>query len=81
MVADLTTIDRRVLDRLAALELRSLKAAVGKYVDGAELRKLLSRRDGLLAHYAALPPNAVVERPDPSAGCAVRRANAASSSF
>jgi hypothetical protein len=74
MVADLTLIDRRVLDRLAALEFRSLKAAVGKYVDGAELRKLLSRRDGLLAHYAALPSHALVDRPDPSAGCAVRRA-------
>jgi hypothetical protein len=80
-VADLTLIDRRVLDRLAALELGSLKTAVGRYVDSAVLRKLLSRRDGLLAHYKALPPHALVERPDPSAGCAVRRTDAVPSSF
>ena len=80
MVADLTVIDRGVLERLAALEPRSLKAAVGKYLDGAELRQLLSRRDALLAHYNALPPHAVIARADPSAGCAVR-ANAGPSSF
>jgi len=81
IVADLTLIDRRVLDRLAALELGSLKTAVGRYVNSAVLRKLLSRRDGLLAHYKALPPHALVERPDPSAGCAVRRTDAVPSSF
>lgn len=69
-LTDLTSLDPALLDRMAALEFRALKKAIGRYVDGPQMRKLLSRRDALLAHYAALPADAMVTRPDPSLGCA-----------
>ena len=67
---DLTSLDPALLTRLAALEFRGLKQAIGRYVDSGPMRKLLSRRDALLAHYAALPADAMVSRPDPALGCA-----------
>ena len=78
-VADLTTIDRVVLERLAALSLPTLKKAIGRYVDASEIRSLLSRRDAILAHYQKIQVSAVVDRMDPSTGCHVLYTNATAS--
>lgn len=75
-VAEITSIDGRVLDRLAALDFKTLKQAIGRYVDTPAIRKLLSRRDVLVAHYGSLSDGAVAARRGPPAGCITRRANA-----
>jgi len=75
-VADLTAIDRRVFERLAALDLPSLRKEIGRWVDDSELRKVLSRRDALLEHYRALGERALIDRVDPAAGCHVLHHNA-----
>lgn len=67
---DLTSIDPALLERMAALDFAGVKRAIGEYVDSTGIRKLLSRRDALLAHYGALSREAIAVRPDPAIGCA-----------
>jgi hypothetical protein len=45
MVVAMVRIDRELWDRMRALDEPTLKAAIGKWVDGGEIRALLSRRD------------------------------------
>jgi hypothetical protein len=52
--AFLRRIERRLYDRLKALDDQQLEAAVGEYLDGPELHALEARRAALVAHFDAL---------------------------
>lgn len=65
--ANLTRIDRQVLQRLKALDQPTLKAATNNYLTGPEIRSLLARRDEIVAHFDKLGPDAVFDRPQRSA--------------
>lgn len=70
----LTRVDRRLLERLEALDVTTLKSEVGRYIDGADIRALLARRDAIVAHFKARGAAALYDRPDPAAGCAAASA-------
>ena len=62
-------IDRGVLQRLQSLTFEALKREVGKYLRDADIRAMLSRRDGIVAHFQKLGDSAVYNRRDPATGC------------
>jgi hypothetical protein len=66
---NLTRIDRRVLERLVALDLATLKREAGSYIEDADIRALLMRRDAIVAHFKAGGDAALYDRRDPAAGC------------
>lgn len=65
----LTRVDRRVLERLAALDFDGVKRAVSKYLTGDDVRALLSRRDAIVKHFAARGDAALFDRRDVATGC------------
>ena len=67
--AMLTGIDRDVLARLEALDFPTLKQAVADYITDADIRALLSRRDGIVAHLKSFGAVALYNRRDPAQGC------------
>jgi len=67
----LIRIDRAVLQRLKALDFPTLKRDVGRYLNDADIRNLLSRRDGIVAHFEKRGEGALYDRRDPAAGCQV----------
>ena len=68
-VATLTGIDRQVLKRLEALDFKTVKAAVDGHISDSDIRNLLARRDGIVAHFKARGESALFDRRDPAAGC------------
>lgn len=66
---NLTRVDRGVLERLAALEFATLKREVTRYIDDADVRALLARRDGIVAHFTAGGDRVLFDRRDTAAGC------------
>ena len=66
---NLTRMDRRVLERLAALDFATLKREVGRYIEDADIRVLLSRRDAIVAHFKAAGETALFDRRQPATGC------------
>jgi hypothetical protein len=67
--AILTGIDRTVLQRLETLDFPLLKREIGQYVTDRDIRALLARRDGLVAHFKARGEAALFDRADPVTGC------------
>jgi len=67
--AMLTGIDRAVLQRLEALDFAALKRIADGYITDGDIRALLSRRDGIVAHFTA-HASLVYDRRDPASGCA-----------
>ena len=67
----LIRIDRTLLDRLKRLEFPTLKREVGSYLTDADIRNLLSRRDGIVAHFERLGESSFYDRRNPAAGCEV----------
>jgi len=65
----LTGIDRAVLQRLEALEFAVLKREAGQYITDGDIRSLLARRDGIMAHFKARGDAALYDRQNPSGGC------------
>jgi hypothetical protein len=67
--AVLIRIDRGLIERLKQLDFDTLKREVGKYLSDGDIRAILSRRDGILAHFEKRGADAVYDRRDPAAGC------------
>ena len=65
----LTRIDRRILERLAALDFATLKRAAGSYIDDAEVRAVLTRRDAMVAHFKARGEAVLYDRAQTETGC------------
>ena len=76
----LMRIDRTLMQRLKALDFPTLKREVGTYLNDADIRNLLSRRDGIVAHFEKLGESSVYDRRDPAAGCEVAQGRPAASS-
>lgn len=68
--AQLTGIDRTVLKRLEALDFAVLKRAIEGHISDADIRNLLSRRDGIVAYFTAREA-LLYDRRDPVAGCSL----------
>jgi hypothetical protein len=68
--ANLTRVDRGLLERLARLDFDTLKRGLKAYLDDHDLRALLSRRDAIVAHFRARGEQAFYDRRDAAAGCA-----------
>jgi hypothetical protein len=66
--AYLTGVDRTVLQRLEALDFAGLKTAIDRHINDADIRTLLSRRDGIVAHFKART-SAIFDRQDHASGC------------
>lgn len=60
-----TRCDRAVLERLKALDAATLKEALGKYLDGGQIRSLLARRDLIVKGLEARGSGAVFDRQQP----------------
>ena len=67
--ANLTRVDRRLLQKLATLDLPTLKREMGRYLDEYDMRALLSRRDAIVAQFTAKGESVLFDRQDMSAGC------------
>jgi hypothetical protein len=67
--AILVAIDRTVLRQLETLDFPTLKREIGEYVTDADIRTLLSRRDGIVAHFQKRGDVALYDRQDPALGC------------
>jgi hypothetical protein len=67
--ANLTRVDRGLLERLARLDFDTLKRGLKPYLDDHDVRALLSRRDAIVAHFRAGGEQALYERRDLSSGC------------
>ncbi|CAN5689231.1 hypothetical protein BH24ACI5_BH24ACI5_11600 [soil metagenome] len=67
--ANMTQVDRRFLQRLAALDFDTLKREVGRYISDFDIRALLARRDAILAHFAAGGESMLFDRRPIAAGC------------
>ena len=67
--AGLTGIDRTTLQKLEALEFATLQKEIGEYISDADIRTMLSRRDGIVAHYKTLGDSAAYDRRDHTGGC------------
>ena len=67
----LIRIDRALLQRMKALDFATLKRQVGQYLSDADIRSILSRRDGIVAHFEKLGESSLYDRRDPAAGCRV----------
>ena len=68
-LARLTRIDRTVLKGLEGLDFPTLKKETGRYLSDLEIRRLLSRRDALVKHFASRGEGALYDRQDLSNGC------------
>lgn len=66
---DLKHIDPTLLHALESLEFTALKREIGRYVQDADIRNMLKRRDALVAHYRGLGERALVSRVEPAVGC------------
>jgi hypothetical protein len=62
-------VDRTLLKGLKALDFQTLKREIGQYIDDADIRAILSRRDGLVAYFEKLGESSLFDRTDPEAGC------------
>jgi hypothetical protein len=60
--ANLSKIDRKVYDRLKALDQDKLKAVMGDYLTGPEIRAMLERRDDIVARLDKMGPAALFDR-------------------
>ena len=67
--ANLTRVDRGLLDRMARLDFDTLKRSLKAYLDDHDLRALLSRRDAIVAHFRARGEQALYDRRNLSSGC------------
>jgi hypothetical protein len=67
--AILTRTDRRLLERLKALDFPTLEREIGQYVTDADIRRLLARRDGIVAHFDRLGSAGLFDRQNAGGGC------------
>jgi len=67
--AQLMGVDRTVLVRLEALDFSTVKGAVERHISDADIRTLLSRRDGIVAHFRKRGEAALFDRRSSPAGC------------
>lgn len=67
--ANLTRVDRGLLERLAGLDFDTLKRAIKPYLNDHDLRALLSRRDAIVARFRARGEQALYDRRNLSSGC------------
>ena len=67
--ATLIRIDRGLLQQLKGLDFSTLKREVGKYLNDADIRLVLTRRDGIVAHFEKMGEAGLFTRRDPVAGC------------
>lgn len=59
---NLAKCDRHVFEKLKALDLATLKSAMGDYLTGPEMRALLDRRTEIVAHLEKAGPAALIDR-------------------
>jgi hypothetical protein len=59
----LTRVERGAFERLKALDMAALDAAVGDHLTSFEKRALLQRRDEIVAHFERGGPSMISERP------------------
>jgi hypothetical protein len=62
-------IDRAVLQRLQSLDFDTLKRDIGRYLTDVDIRNLLARRDGIVAHFASRGDSVVFDRQDTEEPC------------
>jgi len=60
--ANVTRVDRNVLERMKALDKETLKRETGKYLTTFEIDALLARRDAIVKRIEELGPSAVFDR-------------------
>ena len=63
--AHVTRCDRRVFERLKALDQPTLKREVGKWLDDGQIKALLARRDEIVKKIEALGPSALFDSTTP----------------
>lgn len=63
--AHVTRCDRRVFERLKALDQPMLKREVGKWLDDGQIKALLARRDEIVKKIEALGPSALFDSSTP----------------
>jgi hypothetical protein len=63
--AHVTRCDRKVFDRLKALDQPTLKREVGKWLDDGQIKSLLARRDAIVKKIEALGPAALFDSTTP----------------
>jgi hypothetical protein len=66
---ELPRVDRGLLERMKALDVATLKREVGSFVTDADIRAVLSRRDGIVAHFQKRGEAVFYDRRPPEAGC------------
>jgi hypothetical protein len=59
---NLAKLDRKVFERLKALDEPTLKKVMEDYLTGPELRSLLQRRDDIVARLEKAGPSALIDR-------------------
>lgn len=59
---NITTCDRQVLERLQALDLRTLRTTMKDFLGEFEIQSMLARRDKIVARLASLGPGALFDR-------------------
>ncbi len=60
--AQVVRCDREVFERLKALEITVLRRELGRYLDGAQVRAILTRRDAIVDKIESLGPAALFDR-------------------
>jgi hypothetical protein len=65
--ANLSKVERRLLDRLRQLNQRSLEESVGDYLEPAQIKTLLQRRDRIVEHFEAGGADLIFDRAPRSA--------------
>ena len=65
---NLTRMERSVFERLVALDFATLKREVGRYIEDADIRALLSRRDAIVAQVKAAGAGMLYDRGE-AVGC------------
>lgn len=71
-LADLNRLDRGVFEGLKALEFATLKKEIGRYLTDVEIRRLLSRRDAIVAHFEQRGASALFGRQNVTTECLAR---------
>ena len=64
--AHVTRCDRKVFERLKALDEPTLKREVGRWLDGGQIKSLLARRDEIVKKIEALGPAALFDSTTPN---------------
>jgi hypothetical protein len=64
--AHISRCDRKVFERLKALDLPTLKREVGRWLDDGQLKALLARRDEIVKKLEVLGPAALFDSPTPA---------------